>query len=155
MKSSLVTAGCRSLLWAASVFGVVMLPVHAVEFSGQVNVEHRQFVSHGLQGQQKGQSSLVLQPEWYWELSEGEASFTFVPFYRYDQMDSERTHGDIREALYLTYWDDYELRVGIGKVFWGVTESAHLVDVINQTDAIESVDGEDKLGQPMLHFSTT
>lgn len=69
-------------------------------------------------------------------------------------MDDERSHGDIREALFLTYWDDYELRAGIGKVFWGVTESAHLVDVVNQTDAIEAVDGEDKLGQPMLHFTS-
>ncbi|MFA0280087.1 hypothetical protein AB4489_26825, partial [Vibrio sp. 10N.222.55.F8] len=58
------------------------------------------------------------------------------------------------EALYLTYWDDYELRAGVGKVFWGVTESAHLVDVVNQTDAIESVDGESKLGQSMVHFTS-
>lgn len=68
-------------------------------------------------------------------------------------MDEERSHGDIREALYLNYWGDYELRAGVGKVFWGVTESAHLVDVINQTDAVESVDGEAKLGQPMVHVT--
>ena len=153
MKPSVITAGCRGLLWATSMLGAATLPASAAEFAGQVNLEHRQFCSHGLQQQEKGQSSLVLEPEWYWELADGEASFTFVPFYRYDEMDSERTHADIREALYLTYWDDYELRAGISKVFWGVTESAHLVDVVNQTDAIESLDGEDKLGQPMLHFS--
>jgi hypothetical protein len=45
------------------------------------------------------------------------------------------------------------LRTGIGKVFWGQTESLHLVDVINQTDAIEAIDGEDKLGQPMVNLS--
>jgi hypothetical protein len=38
-------------------------------------------------------------------------------------------------------------------VFWGVTESRHLVDVINQTDLVENVDAEDKLGQPMLKFA--
>jgi hypothetical protein len=47
----------------------------------------------------------------------------------------------------------WELRVGIGKVFWGVTEFVHLVDIINQTDLVENIDGEDKLGQPMVHFS--
>ena len=151
MRASMTIAG--KVIASFIITGAMMLPAHAVEFSGQTNLEHRQYVDQGLQGQDKGQSSVVLQPEWYWDLSEGEASFTFVPFYRYDEMDTQRTHGDIREALYLTYWDDYELRVGIGKVFWGVTESAHLVDVINQTDAIESVDGEDKLGQPMLHLS--
>jgi len=38
-------------------------------------------------------------------------------------------------------------------VFWGVTESRHLADVINQTDAVEDVDDEDKLGQPMVQLS--
>ncbi|OXD13031.1 hypothetical protein CA165_01580 [Vibrio parahaemolyticus] len=125
----------------------------AFELAGQLNVEHRQFLSHGLQGQSKGQSSVVVQPELYWDFQSGESSFTFTPFFRVDSLDDERTHGDIREALFLTYWDDYELRVGISKVFWGVTESAHLVDVVNQTDAVEAVDGEDKLGQPMVHFT--
>lgn len=125
----------------------------AFELAGQLNVEHRQFLSHGLQGQSKGQSSVVVQPELYWDFQSGDSSFTFTPFFRVDSLDDERTHGDIREALFLTYWDDYELRVGISKVFWGVTESAHLVDVVNQTDAVEAVDGEDKLGQPMVHFT--
>jgi len=45
---------------------------------------------------------------------------------------------------------DFELTVGLDKVFWGVTEFAHIVDIINQTDNVESTDGEQKLGQPML-----
>ena len=35
-------------------------------------------------------------------------------------------------------------------MFWGVTESVHLVDIINQTDFAGDIDGEDKLGQTML-----
>lgn len=140
-------------LTGSAVLTLVALQCHGVELSGQLNLEHRQFFSDGLQGQDKGQSSLVLQPELFWEVGE-QSQFTFTPFYRLDSLDDERSHGDIREALYLTYWDDYELRAGIGKVFWGVTESAHLVDVVNQTDAIEAVDGEDKLGQPMLHLTS-
>ncbi|EOX4831246.1 hypothetical protein ACG9VV_000759 [Vibrio alginolyticus] len=140
------------LLSAAAFF--YSMPLTAVELAGQVNIEHRQFFKTGSQGQSKAQASLVLQPEFYWEIQNGDANFTFTPFYRLDGLDDERSHGDIREALYLTYWDDYELRVGISKVFWGVTESAHLVDVVNQTDSIEAVDGEDKLGQPMLHFTS-
>ncbi|HSM32161.1 MAG TPA: hypothetical protein VK854_15795, partial [Woeseiaceae bacterium] len=38
-------------------------------------------------------------------------------------------------------------------VFWGVTESVHLVDIVNQTDAAGDIDGEDKLGQPMLNLA--
>jgi hypothetical protein len=43
--------------------------------------------------------------------------------------------------------------VGVKKIFWGKTESAHLVDVINQTDYLEGFDGEEKMGQPMIQFS--
>ncbi|MCE0493288.1 hypothetical protein [Vibrio salinus] len=123
------------------------------ELSGQVNFEYRQFFKEGNDSQDKEQPSAVMKPELYWSFNDDNSSITFTPFYRYDHMDSERTHADIRELKYLTYWDDYELRVGINKVFWGVTESEHLVDVINQTDSIESVDGEDKLGQPMIQFT--
>lgn len=35
-------------------------------------------------------------------------------------------------------------------MFWGVTESRHLVDIVNQTDAVEGADGKDKLGQLMI-----
>jgi hypothetical protein len=38
-------------------------------------------------------------------------------------------------------------------VFWGVTESRHLVDVINQTDLVEDIDQEAKLGQPMFNLN--
>jgi hypothetical protein len=70
-----------------------------------------------------------------------------------DQQDNQRSHGDIRELFWLHVGDDWELKTGLGKVFWGQTESLHLVDVINQTDAIEAIDGEDKLGQPMVSFA--
>lgn len=89
----------------------------------------------------------------YWSRNDGSDNLTFKPFYRTDAQDSERTHGDIRELSYIHASDDWEIRAGIRKVFWGVTEFQHLVDVINQTDGVENVDGEDKLGQQMLNLS--
>jgi hypothetical protein len=38
-------------------------------------------------------------------------------------------------------------------VFWGVTESRHLVDIINQEDHLEFTDREARLGQPMIMAS--
>jgi hypothetical protein len=38
-------------------------------------------------------------------------------------------------------------------VFWGVTESVHLVDIINQTDLVDDISGEKKLGQPMVNVN--
>src|SRR5690606_38466853 len=80
--------------------------------------------------------------------------FTFIPFARLDQHDAERTHVDIRELSWIHVSDNWESRVGIRKVFWGVTEGRHLVDIINQTDFVDQIDEEEKLGQPMINLST-
>jgi hypothetical protein len=55
--------------------------------------------------------------------------------------------------VWLYHDDGLEIRLGVTKVFWGVTEVYHLVDIINQTDVVENPDGEQKLGQPMLKLS--
>jgi hypothetical protein len=57
---------------------------------------------------------------------------------------------DPREAYWAFTGDSYELLIGANTVFWGVTESVHLVDIINQTDFAGDIAGEDKLGQPMI-----
>jgi hypothetical protein len=75
------------------------------------------------------------------------------PFARYDQHDHERSHVDLREAKYRYVNGLFEATVGVDKEFWGVTEFLHLVDIINQTDNVESIDGEQKLGQPMIKAS--
>ena len=74
-------------------------------------------------------------------------------FVRGDSGDSRRSHGDLREAKYRYVNGDFELTLGVDKVFWGVAEFVHLVDIINQTDFVESVDGEQKLGQTMMRAS--
>ena len=97
--------------------------------------------------------SFVAAPELFYETDSGDDLFTFKPFFRADTHDRERTHFDIREANWLRQGDGWDLTVGLGKVFWGVNESVHLVDIINQTDAVEDLDGENKLGQPMINFN--
>jgi hypothetical protein len=75
-----------------------------------------------------------------------------TPFARVDATDPRRTHADLREAYYSHLGDGWELHAGARRVFWGRTESLHLVDVINQTDLVEDIDGEDRLGQPMVQL---
>ena len=77
-------------------------------------------------------------------------SLRFVPFARWDVRDDERTHADIRELSVRHRHGSFDVVAGISRVFWGTIESVHLVDVINQTDLVEDLDGEDKLGQPLL-----
>lgn len=123
----------------------------AAEWRGHIGAEVRQFTQDAAwTGQSDTQLSLYAEPEWYTDWNNRTDSLTVKPFLRVDSEDSERTHLDIRELLWLHAERDWEVRVGVSKVFWGVTESVHLVDVINQTDLVEAPDGEDKLGQPMI-----
>ena len=126
----------------------------ANEWSGNIALEYRQFSHDAFSSSQYNQyGSVAIQPEWFHEWEGGKQSLTFVPFTRWDEHDEERTHSDIRELSWLKVFDESELRVGIRKVFWGVSESQHLVDIINQTDLVENMDGEDKLGQPMINYA--
>jgi len=126
----------------------------AGEWSGYVSGEFRGFANSPVDPQQHGNNtSFSAQPEYYTDWDNGQQSFTFVPFARWDENDKERSHADIRELTWLKAADDWELRAGIRKVFWGVTESQHLVDIINQTDLVEATDGEEKLGQPMVNLA--
>jgi len=127
---------------------------YPVDWSGNLAIEMRIFPSAAQWSEQKnGGLSFSVQPELRHQWHDGKRGLTFIPFLRIDSMDEERTHTDIREFKYLHVTDDWELRVGIDKGFWGVTESQHLVDIVNQTDLIENIDGEDKLGQPMVRVT--
>jgi hypothetical protein len=135
-----------ALLWSASAVGG--------EWSGYGSGEARGFANAPLDDRQhNGNLSLAAQPEYFHDWDDGKQRISFTPFARWDEHDEERTHADIRELLWSKVSDAWELRAGVGKVFWGVTESQHLVDIVNQTDLVESTDGEEKLGQPMVNLA--
>ncbi|OED38860.1 hypothetical protein AB833_17615 [Chromatiales bacterium (ex Bugula neritina AB1)] len=124
----------------------------AADWRGNISSEITVFPSTGNgTATWKTDTAIAADIEFYHDLADT-VSFAINPFLRIDQRDSERTHGDLREFKLTTYGDNWEFTGGIDTVFWGVTESRHLVDVINQTDGVEGVDGEDKLGQPMMNF---
>ena len=126
----------------------------AIDVSGYIGIESLGFLHNPLDGKQHNHYlSAVVEPEIYHEWDEGKQSLAFVPYYRLSQHDNKRTHFDIRELTWLKVANDWELRVGIRKEYWGVSESQHLVDIINQTDLVENSDTEDKLGQPMINFA--
>lgn len=148
----------KQLILSSTVAGLMFSQVASAEFevSGYVGGEARYYIEPSLYDDQKDfQPSINVEPEFAWSNEEGDHTVVFKPYYRYDSVDVNRSHGDIRELSWLTYADDWELKAGISKVYWGVAESVHLVDVINQTDSVESLDGEDKLGQPMVQFTYT
>ncbi len=110
------------------------------------NSDHREAM-------QRSNASVSGEVEFYKGLGDGDRNIVVTPFLRIDQGDRERTHFDFREFLYQQNSDNWELRLGLGKVFWGVAESRNVVDIINQTDAVEGITTNEKLGQPMVHLT--
>lgn len=142
-----LTIALGSLLFSTSIT--------AGELTGYAGLEFKGFTQTALNTQQDYSTnfSFVFESEYYHDWDNGDQSIAFVPFFRLDENDNERTHFDIRELTYLKVAENWELRLGIRKVFWGVTEFQHLIDVINQTDLVENLDTEDKLGQPMINLA--
>ena len=158
--------------WRAALTGIVLAPMCVTlfgvapaspapivdtDFSGRVSLESRWHPQSGAYPEQSGHASgVVAEPEFHFEDARGR-SFSLTPFFRYDSADPRRTHFDLREAYLLLFGQsgrgEWELRLGVDRVFWGVAESRHLVDIVNQTDLIEHPDEEEKLGQPMAHFT--
>ncbi|WP_347989420.1 hypothetical protein [Methylomonas sp. AM2-LC] len=143
----------------AIIFAIVLcLPVsnsQAAEWSGFAGLDTRFFTEPAAAATQNSSfadPSLMLQPEFRQEWSAGRDRFTAIPFARYDSLDTNRSHWDVREFNWLHKEDRFTVKAGVGKVFWGVTESRHLVDIVNQTDFVENLDSEEKLGQPMLNL---
>ena len=137
-----------------SMVSAHLLAGTSFDFSGKTEFEFTAYLNEGEFPQQNYHinNSIALTPEFYWQW-DSDNSLSFTPFIRADQQDDERSHGDIRELAWTHVNNNWEIHSGIRKVFWGVSEFNHLVDIINQTDAVESFDGEEKLGQPMIHIS--
>ena len=131
---------------------LLLLPFSvAAELSGNLALELQYFPADGAYQDQLDQDvSLSLKPRWTGEA--GDALLSAELFLRAGSADEERDHADIRELMWLYVDGDNEWRIGINTMFWGVTESQHLVDIVNQIDLYEGIDGEEKLGQPMLHY---
>ena len=140
----------------------LLLPLFAVadeaswDIAGNVEVQSRLFTQDPLwpgQASQVGHVSVALSAELRWRSALGNQRASLIPYVRWDGTDDERSIIDLREAYWAYEADAFELLIGANTVFWGVTESVHLVDIVNQTDAVADIDGEDKLGQPMVNLA--
>lgn len=141
----------RAVLLA--VAGLVS-PLYAAEIELELALEGRVFSASPIDAQQHGgNSSLSILAEWYADSASGNSRVVISPYLRLDQGDPERTHADLREFYWRHSHGAFDFYAGLRRVFWGVTEALHLVDVINQTDLVENLDGEDRLGQPMLQLA--
>lgn len=125
---------------------------HALDWRGNVSSEFTYFPKSSVgTNNWKFNSSIAAEVELTHDLTDA-IRLTMHPFIRWDQQDDERSRVGVRELLLSTSGDTWEFNAGLGTVFWGVTESRNPVDIINQTDSIEDIAGDEKLGQLMLNL---
>jgi hypothetical protein len=125
-------------------------------FSGEISLELRDYPEDSAYDNgegPKGEGSIFIKPEYNYAWDQDRKIITIIPYYRENSEDEVKSHFDLREFSFVGSYGQYEVRAGISKVFWGTTESQHLVDIINQSDFVENPDGEDKLGQAMLNLT--
>ena len=136
----------------ATLLVIAPLAASGGEFGGSLEARLATYPSTPLDPQQqKNAYSLVFNPEFshQWETS----SLSFSGYSQLSDDNSGRSHNDIRELEFITWGEQWELRAGIGELFWGSTESRHLVDVVNQRDGL-ALEGS-KLGQPLVGLTLT
>lgn len=157
------TRALRRYLWfGVCLIGVAMHPAASraqsgIELSGRLAAESRWFPQSALfHGQGSHASGFVAEPNLYLEDEAGRI-LNVTPWFRYDSADDRRTHFDLREAYLLLSGalgnGEWELRLGVDRVFWGVVESRHLVDIVNQIDLVEHPDEKTRMGQPMAYVT--
>ncbi|CAH9052479.1 hypothetical protein PSECIP111854_00978 [Pseudoalteromonas sp. CIP111854] len=130
---------------------LIASPVWTFEIQGNLNLEQRHYVSAKEQQSEQYEATLSFAPELYYNHNDIEVNIK--PNARINSMDDEKS-GFYFKELNLAYTSNaHEFKVGINQVFWGVTESQHIIDIINQTDTLASVDFEQKMGQPMLQYT--
>lgn len=123
------------------------------EFYGAFELEASLFAEDpAFAGQERDDISFAVEPTLLLEWAHGDVVFTFTPFARIDAADDRRTHADLREAKFDLYDGEWDATIGVDTVFWGKTEVARLVDIVNTDDRVEDLDGEDNLGQPMIRL---
>ena len=125
-----------------------------VDISGSLEMQARTFWQDpewSGQDDRLLQGSLSSTTEVRWRGENTRASL--ISTLRWDPTDAERNLIDLKEAYWAYEGENYELLVGANTVFWGVTESRHLVDIINQTDLAGDISADEKFGQPMVSLA--
>ena len=120
-----------------------------IEVSGPlVMADGRVFVNPAPQAVQVGgpSGSLATRPTFAWNSGVTEA--TVEPLLRLDSNDPLRSHADLRRAEIMRRGERTWLGFGVGQFRWGVLQGFAPIDVLNQIDFVEDLDGSERLGRP-------
>jgi hypothetical protein len=117
---------------------------------GFFGVEGRTFAqSPAAAGQMSQGLSFIAQPEFSYQSANRRHRVNATLFGR-AAVEPGYASADVREFHWQYQADRWSVLAGFNRVFWGATESRHLIDIVNQADLRESFAGDVKLGQLMV-----
>ena len=132
-----------------------LIETHSADNDWQINseigLEIKEFHKNEAYSNQQNTYSSFIKSEIFFDFK-NDFEFLMEPYLRYDHYDKNRSLFDFKENNLTYYYNDIQLKAGISEVFWGITESKNLVDIINPKDVTDG-DQKAKLGQTMLAFS--
>lgn len=143
-----VAFACTGILWAQATRAA--LPDY------ELDLESQWFPQDAVAGKTSysGNQHASIAVDWKQDSDDGRWLFELDAFIAWDQRDDHRQRADMRTFALNYYAQDFNVKAGVVTEFWGVTESRHLVDILNQTSLADNIDEEVKLGQPMVKWQT-
>ncbi len=143
-----------SVAFAAFALAIADTPPLLAQWRAELSLGGQAFANHASVPDVAAQeAALTLAGSWRRTWDQGRQSLIVAPFVRWDPT-GERTRVDFTDLSWAYLWDRWEIQLGVGERFWGVTESLHLVDVINQREPTVGAQRYVKLGQPLAAVAT-
>lgn len=121
------------------------------QFKGNAALGARLYISPNEPTKESDRFALRLAPEWRW--AESGKTIVISPALYVEGANNGRTRFDLNELYFSTRMGETIIKTGISRLFWGVTESRHLVDVVNPPDLAHNYAAEQRLSTAMLYVT--
>ncbi|MES2673578.1 MAG: hypothetical protein V4660_05030 [Pseudomonadota bacterium] len=136
---------------ALAVIGLIFISTQVrAEFDASIGYEARVFTEKKFSG--LGESAaLLFEIDYSTSIGDNQAGDAKIDVL-YDEIDENRRFVNVAELKWSYYAGQWEYRLGVDTVFWGVVESENIVDIINPRNIAADPEGDTKLGQAMINM---
>ncbi|MGD8122880.1 hypothetical protein [Vibrio sp. TRT 2004] len=139
--------------WKIFALNCLVIPMsQAAEIEGSIEYQFQHFISAPSYSSQENSAENSVRVQL--DLSEhwGDISLDSEILVQVNIPDSDRNYADIQKLVISKNLDTGVALIGIDQVYWSVTETRSLTNIVNQVDARNSIYEDEYLGQPLVGF---
>ncbi|WP_407330344.1 hypothetical protein [Enterovibrio sp. 27052020O] len=119
--------------------------------TGELSFGYRHFWEPS-DGLPSNQTEIGVIPRFSFDLTE-DTTFILEPALRTRNHDNDDVFVDPYKSRFTQYFDQLQITAGYDVVFWGASEGAQILNILNQKDLGTDFSADQPLGQPMVKFS--